>query len=53
MTGKIWKDRANQLEFLKDFPEGPLDTYRKQGTFDWKTMALVMEDENVLKFKVS
>ncbi|CAL8109772.1 unnamed protein product [Orchesella dallaii] len=44
-------ERANQLDFLKDFPEGPLDAYRKQATFNWKVMTLVMEAENVLKFK--
>lgn len=48
-----WKERTAQLEFLKDFPKGPLDAYRKQASFDWKVMTLVMEPENVLRFKVS
>ncbi|ODM89450.1 Peroxisomal acyl-coenzyme A oxidase 3, partial [Orchesella cincta] len=44
-------ERAQQLDFLKDFPEGPFDEYRKQATFNWKVMTLVMEPENVLRFK--
>jgi hypothetical protein len=46
------KSRAAALEFLKDFPEGPLDQYRKHASFDWKSMALVMEPEPMLRFKV-
>lgn len=53
MTNKEWKERAAQLEFLKDFPKGPLDSYRKQASFDWKVMTLVMEPEDVLRFKVA
>ncbi len=43
----------NDEEYLQDFPPGPLDIYRKQATFDRKTMKLVMEKEKVLKFKVN
>lgn len=49
---KEWKEHVAKLEFLKDFPPGPLDEYRKQASFDWKVMTLVMEDENILRFKV-
>ena len=36
-----------------DFPPGPLDLYRKQATFDWKLLRSVIEDEKLLRFKVS
>lgn len=38
---------------LEDFPPGPLDIYRKQATFDWKKLKIYMEDERLLKIKVS
>jgi acyl-CoA oxidase len=41
------------LDFLPDFPPGPLDRYRKQASFNWKTMAVVIEQENLLRFKVN
>ncbi len=40
------------MDFLKDIEPGPLDEYRKQASFDWKQMALVMEEEKLLRFKV-
>jgi len=46
------KSIVSRMEFLQDFPEGPLDRYRKQASFDWKSMALVMEPEHILRFKV-
>lgn len=53
MSNQTWKERSRQLDFLKDFPAGPLDEYRKQASFDWKVMTLVMEPEEVLRFKVN
>jgi acyl-CoA oxidase len=44
--------KENSVDFLPSFPPGPLDHYRKQASFDWKTMAVVMEREDILKFKV-
>ncbi|ODN04890.1 Peroxisomal acyl-coenzyme A oxidase 3 [Orchesella cincta] len=38
-------------EILQDLPPGPLDEYRNQASFDWKRMAVVIEDEKILKFK--
>jgi len=38
--------------FLPDFPKGPLDKYRNLASFDWKDMAVVIEDEKILRFKV-
>ena len=40
-------------EYLIDFPPGPLDTYRKNASFDWKVMKLLIEDEELLNFEVS
>ncbi|KAK7474378.1 hypothetical protein BaRGS_00034426 [Batillaria attramentaria] len=43
------KDTASK--YLKDFPPGPLDTYRKRATFDWKKMRLFLDGEDILQFK--
>jgi hypothetical protein len=39
-------------ELLPDFPPGPLDIYRKQASFDWKKLKLLLEDEEITGFKV-
>ncbi|GFO08944.1 acyl-CoA oxidase [Plakobranchus ocellatus] len=39
------------LHFLKNFPPGPLDAYRKDASFDWKQMALFLEGEELLRYK--
>ncbi|KAH9525616.1 acyl-Coenzyme A oxidase [Bulinus truncatus] len=44
-------DGVKSLTFLKDFPPGPLDAYRKDASFNWKEMALFLEGEDILKFK--
>jgi len=36
---------------LVDRPAGPLDRYRKQATFNWKTMAVFVDSEDILKYK--
>ena len=38
-------------EALPQFPPGPLDFYRKQASFDWRKMKLLLEGEEVIKFK--
>ncbi|XP_013380752.1 peroxisomal acyl-coenzyme A oxidase 3-like [Lingula anatina] len=38
-------------EILPDFPQGPLDDYRKKASFNWKRMKLLVEGEEELKFK--
>ena len=38
-------------DFLEDFPPGPLDLYRKNASFHWRNMAVLMEDESILRFK--
>lgn len=37
---------------IEDLPSGPLDVYRKQATFDWKKMQILIEGEKQLKFKM-
>lgn len=40
------------LELLTDHKPGPLDVYRKLSSFDWKTMKLFMDGEDITRFKV-
>ncbi|KAJ1530925.1 hypothetical protein ONE63_005764 [Megalurothrips usitatus] len=39
------------MDYLEDFPPGPLDHYRKQASFDWKKLKLFTEDEKLVEFK--
>ncbi|XP_055712860.1 peroxisomal acyl-coenzyme A oxidase 3-like isoform X2 [Phlebotomus papatasi] len=34
-----------------DFPEGPLTQYRDAATFDWRKLKLILEDEELLKYR--
>ncbi|XP_015200416.1 peroxisomal acyl-coenzyme A oxidase 3 [Lepisosteus oculatus] len=36
---------------LSDLPSGPLDTYRKKASFDWKEMVVYLDGEEILAFK--
>jgi len=47
-----WVELVKNAEYLQDFPPGPLDLYRKQASFDWKLMALIVEPDKILRFKV-
>lgn len=40
------------MELLPDFPSGPLDEYRRRATFDWRKMKLLLEGEEIIKFKM-
>lgn len=40
-------------EFLPDFSSSTLDKYRNQASFDWKKLKILIEDEFILKTKVS
>lgn len=42
------------LSFVPDLPNGPLDKYRKTSSFDWKRLKLALEGDNIelLKLKV-
>lgn len=48
---KIEEEGSESLD--ADFPPGPLDLYRKHASFDWKVMRFAMEDEKILRFKVT
>ena len=32
-----------ETDFIPDLPEGPLNIYRKQASFDWKKLKLVFD----------
>ena len=51
-SSKLATMTSTDLNFLKDFPPGPLDAYRKDASFDWKQMALFLEGEELLRYKV-
>lgn len=38
--------------YFPDLPDGPLTEYRKRASFDYKKMALLLEDEESYKLKV-
>nr|CAD7412290.1 unnamed protein product [Timema poppensis] len=38
-------------DFIPDLPLGPLDDYRKQASFDWKKLKLLLEGSDNLKLK--
>ena len=42
-----------ETDFIPDLPEGPLNVYRKQASFDWKKLKLVFDKPEILKLKVS
>ncbi|XP_020298492.1 peroxisomal acyl-coenzyme A oxidase 3-like isoform X2 [Pseudomyrmex gracilis] len=42
--GKHAMPNINNL--IKDLPHGPLDAYRKQATFNWKSLKLTLEGED-------
>src|SRR5689334_2814992 len=39
-------------ELLPDWPSGPLDEYRRRASFDWRKMKLLLEGEEIIKFKL-
>lgn len=39
-------------DLLEDLPPGPLQEFRNKASFDWKNLKLLVEDEDVLQFKV-
>ena len=43
---------AELKEILKDFPAGPLSDYRKNASFNWKDMCLLMQGKDALILKV-
>jgi acyl-CoA oxidase len=43
--------RAEITKLFKDFSPGPLDIYRKNASFDWKEMAMYLDEDDILRFK--
>ena len=39
-------------DIIADLPKGPLDSYRKCATFNWKLLKLNLEGEDFVKFQV-
>ena len=42
-----------ETDFIPELPDGPLNIYRKQASFDWKKLKLVFDKPEILKLKVS
>lgn len=38
---------------LPDCPKGPLSTYRKKASFNWKEMAVFIDGEDIIQLKVN
>lgn len=38
-------------EFMPDWPSGPLDAYRSKASFDWRKMKLLMDGEDIIRFR--
>ncbi|KAM0727731.1 Peroxisomal acyl-coenzyme A oxidase 3 [Formica fusca] len=38
-------------DLIRDLPKGPLDSYRKRATFDWKSFKLTLEGEDNVRFQ--
>lgn len=44
-------DPSAVRDVLPDFTPGPLDRYRSKASFDWRQMKLIVEGEEVIRFK--
>ena len=44
-------DPSLVLDVLPDWPPGPLDRYRSKASFDWRYMKLILEGEEIIRFK--
>ncbi|RWS29186.1 Peroxisomal acyl-coenzyme A oxidase 3-like protein [Leptotrombidium deliense] len=42
----------NEFDYIPDWPAGPLDEWRKKGTFNWKQMRVLLEGEDIVRFKL-
>lgn len=42
----------NDKILFPDMPNGPLDRYRKNASFDWRKLAIILETERCLRFRV-
>ncbi len=46
------EEQGAMEEILRDFQPGPLDFYRKQATFKWQDMKLLMASRKAILLKV-
>lgn len=51
-SGAIPFELINDKALFPDLPPGPLDPYRKNAKFDWRKLALTLDDERCLRFRV-
>ncbi|XP_014236981.1 peroxisomal acyl-coenzyme A oxidase 3-like isoform X1 [Trichogramma pretiosum] len=42
---------AKMMDTIRDMAKGPLDTYRRKASFDWKSMKLHLEGQDCIKFQ--
>lgn len=42
---------AELKRLLPDWPEGPLSEYRRRASFDWRSMKVLLDGEDVVSFK--
>lgn len=47
---KAKREKLDEEVFV-DMPSGPLDSYRKSASFDWRKLKLLMDDEDIILFK--
>uniref|UniRef100_A0A8D8LI15 Acyl-coenzyme A oxidase n=3 Tax=Cacopsylla melanoneura TaxID=428564 RepID=A0A8D8LI15_9HEMI len=53
LTKNMHLEKSSTSMLLEDFPPGALDIYRKQASFDWKTLRVLVEGNELLKLKMS
>lgn len=50
--GELAPSSSSDPSLLPDLPKGPLCAYRKKASFEWKEMALFVEEEDLIRLKV-
>lgn len=53
MAGLTSEKPKSLREILPDPPAGPLSDYRKNASFDWRTLKLAIEGEELIRYKVN
>lgn len=52
-SSKPLAELINDKTLFRELPRGPLDRYRKIASFDWRKLALLLEPEKCIRFRVS
>lgn len=52
VNGVISFESINDKTLFPDLPPGPFDRYRNNAKFDWRKLALTLDDERCLRFRV-